>query len=447
MKTLRALFALTLVLCPITFSVAAAPAADANAPSNNTILRQVKGQGPTKDEAIKNGLFLAVAQAKGVKVGSGDYSFGFQSAGADVDKTPTGKSVDIDAVSVQASGTLNKTEAEGLVKTYEVIDEKKLDDGSYQVTLKVWVYDHQPVDKSARLRVAVMPIKTNLGSYIFAGLVMPADTLADRLAQKLTTALTQTNKFAVLDRQHIAEYLHEQSILFHTAPIEEQARIGEALGADYILVGTVTEAGLRIKRTATDAIAGVTSKEYDADFAFDYSLIVAPSRQVKFSDTVRLHLETDEIKKLVKEWDPADLNYDEIADNLLAKAAAEVVNTLIDRLYPPRIASIAADGSVIIDQGGDRIITGTLLDVFKPDKQIIDSDTKESLGQTEILIATIKIDKVAPNISYASVVSGDASKLSQGLICRIKSLPQQEPEGAKSRVERTPQGGVKLPFD
>jgi TolB-like protein len=313
--------------------------------------------------------------------------------------------------------------------------------------LKVWVYDHLPIDKSARLRVAVMPVRTNQGSYIFAGLVMPADTLADRLAQKLTTMLAQTNKFAVLDRQHISEYLHEQNVLFYSAPIEEQARIGEALGADFLLVGTVTEAGLRIKRTATDAIANVTSAEYDADFALDYSLIVAPSRQVKFSDTVRLHLETDEVKKLVKKWEPSDLDYDEIADNLLAKAATEVVNKLSDRLYPPRIASIAADGSVIIDQGGDRIVTGTLLDVFKPDKQITDSDTKESLGQTEILVATIRIDKVAPNMSYASVVSGDASKLSQGLICRIKSLPQQEPEGAKSRVERTPQGGVKLPFD
>ncbi|MFH1371257.1 MAG: CsgG/HfaB family protein [Planctomycetota bacterium] len=447
MKPLCALFAITLALCPFTFCIAAAPAADANASSKDATLQQVKGQGPTKDEAIKNGLFQAVAQAKGVKVGSGDYSFGYRSASADINRTGTGKQVAFDAVSVQTAGTLQTTDIAGLVKTYEIIDEKKLDDGSYQVTLKVWVLDHLPVDKSARLRVAVMPIRTNWGSYIFAGLVMPADHLSDRLAQKLTTMLTQTNKFAVLDRQHISEYLHEQNVLFYSAPIEEQARIGEALGADFLLVGTVTEAGLRIERTATDAIANVTSTEYDADFAFDYSLIVAPSRQVKFSDTVRLHLETDEVKKLVKKWEPSELDYDEIADNLLAKAATEVVNKLSDRLYPPRIASIATDGSVIIDQGGDRFVTGTLLDVFKPDKQITDSDTKESLGQTEILVATVRIDKVAPNMSYASVVSGDASKLSQGLVCRIKSLPQQEPEGAKSRVERTPQGGVKLPFD
>jgi len=445
MKTVCALIAMSAVLCSFVF--AAAPSTDVNAPSGDTIMRQVQGRGPTKEEAIKNGLFQAVAQAKGVKVGSGEYYFGYQGVTADVNRTPTGKSIGVDAVSVQTAGTLNTTEIAGLVKTYEIVDEKKLDDGNYQVTLKVWVYDHKPLDKSARVRVAVMPIRTDLGSYIFAGLVMPADQLANRMEQKLTAALTQTNKFAILDRQHIAEYLHEQNVLFHTAPIEEQARIGQALGADYMLVGTVTQAGLRVKRTATEAIANVTFAEYDADFAFDYRLIVASSRQVKSSDTVRLRLETADIKKLVKKWEPSDLDYDEIADNLIAKAAAEVVNKLSDRLYPPRIAAIQPDGSIIIDQGGDRLITGTVLEVFKPGPQITDSDTKESLGSAEILVATIRIDKVAPAMSYCSVVSGDASKLSQGLVCRIKSLPKDENRGAKSNLERTPQGGVKLPFD
>jgi TolB-like protein len=433
MKTICALLAITVILCSLVFA-------------EDATLKQVQGQGPTKDDAIKNGLFQAVAQAKGVKVGSGDYSFGYRSGSANIDRTNTGKRVEIDAVSVQTEGTLQTTDIAGLVKTYEVIDEKKLADGTYQVTLKVWVYDHKPVDKSARLRLAVMPLKAEAQSYSFIELVMPGDQLADKLSQKITTALTQTNKFAVLDRQHIQEYLHEQKVLFNTAPIEEQARIGQVLGADYMLVGTVTEAGLRIKHTTNEAIAH-TFKEYRADFAFDYRVIVASSRQVKFSDSVRLRLETDDVKQLVTKWEPTDLDYKELVDNLIAKAAAEVVNKLSDRLNPPRIASIAADGNVIIDQGGDRLITGTLLDVFKADKQITDADTKEIIGSTEILIATIRIDKVAPAMSYCSVVSGDASKLAQGLVCRPKLLPAGEPEGMKSNIERTPQGGVKLPFD
>jgi TolB-like protein len=413
----------------------------------DTILKQVQGQGATKDDAIKNGLSQAVAQVRGVKVGSGDYSFGYRGASADINGTNSGKRVEFDAVSVQTAGSVLTTDVAGLVKTYEVIDEKKLSDGNYQVTLKVWVYQHQGVDKTARLRLAVMPIRANYANYVFLELIMQGDQLADKLSQKITTALTQTNKFAVLDREHIQEYLHEQKVLFNTAPLEEQARIGEALGADYMLVGTITEASLRIKRSSSEATPGVDFKEYRADFSFDYRLIVASSRQVKFSDTVRMRLETDDVKRLVSRWQPGDLDYGELVDNLLNAVAMDVVDKLSERLYPPRIATIAADGNVIIDQGGDRFVAGTLLDVYKADKQITDSDTKETIGLTEILIATIRIDKVAPTMSYCSVVSGEPAKLSQGLICRLKQLPPQELEGVKSDVERTPQGGVKLPFD
>jgi len=433
MKTICGFLAITVVFCSLTFA-------------EDTIVKEVQGQGPSKDDAIKNGLFQAVAQAKGIKVGSGDYSFGYRSASADINRTSTGKTVGFDAVSVQTSGTLQTTDIAGLVKTYEIIGEKKLDDGTYQVTLTVWVYN-RVADKTSRTRFAVMPLRPEERLYSFINLTVPGEQLADRLAQKITTAITQTNKFAVLDRQHIQEYLHEQGVLFLTAPIEEQARIGQVLGADYMLVGTITEANLRIKHSTNEAIAGVTFKEYRADFAFDYRVIVASSRQVKFSDSVRLRLETNEVKQLVTKWEPPDLDYKELVDNLVAKAAAEVVNKLSDRLYPPRIASIETDGKIIIDQGGDRLVTGTLLDVFKADKQITDADTNEIIGSTEVLVATIRIDKVAPVLSYCSVVSGDASQLARGLICRTKSLPAGQPEGMKSNVERTPQGGVKLPSD
>jgi len=433
MKTICAFFAITIVFCSLAFA-------------EDTIVKEVQGQGPSKDDAIKNGLFQAVAQAKGVKVGSGDYSFGYRSASADINRTNTGKTVGFDAVSVQTSGTLQTTDIAGLVKTYEVIGEKKLDDDTYQVTLTVWIYN-RVADKTSRTRFAVMPLRPEEQLYSFINLTMPGDQLADKLAQKITTALTQTNKFAVLDRQHIDEYIHEQKVLLYSAPIEEQARIGQVLGADYMLVGTITEANLRIKHSTSEAAAGVNFKEYRADFAFDYRVIVASSRQVKFSDSVRLRLETNEVKQLVTKWEPPDLDYRELVDNLIAKAAAEVVNKLSDRMNPPRIASIEADGKVIIDQGGDRLVTGTLLDVFKTDKQIADADTNEIIGSTETLVATIRIDKVAPVLSYCSMVSGDASQLARGLICRTKSLPAGEPEGMKSNVERTPQGGVILPID
>ncbi len=292
-----------------------------------------------------------------------------------------------------------------------------------------------------------MPIKTLRTLYQFGNYVTTARDISSKLAQRLSVGLSQTNKFAVLDREYIAEFAQNRNILISDdSPIEEKARLGEVLGADYMIVGTISDARLRIKQR-TSRVIGRPIREYEVDYVFDYRLIVAPTRQVKLADTVNIALEKDQVKVLVKRWRPEDLDYREMIDNLTTKVANQVVDNIIDRLYPIRIASKDIEGRVIINQGGKRISKGSVLEVLIQGKEIFDIDTKESLGRTENLIATIKIEKVTPTISYARIIKGDFDKISEGLICRLKKVEFKVPEGAKSSIKRTPQGGVKLPFD
>ena len=93
-----------------------------------TIVRETKGQGINRDEAIKKALRQAVAQTKGVAISSLDTDFAYRSASADIERKPTGKKVEFDALSVETGGTTLRTDIAGLVKTYEVLDEKKIDD-------------------------------------------------------------------------------------------------------------------------------------------------------------------------------------------------------------------------------------------------------------------------------------------------------------------------------
>ena len=436
MRKIYTFFIVVALVCPQAFS------------ATKTIVRETKGRGVNRDEAIKKALQQAVAQAKGVAISSLDTDFAYRSATADIERKPTGKVVEFDAVSVQTGGTTLRTDIAGLVKTYEVLDEKKIDDNTYEVTLKVWVYDYETIDKTTRLRLAVMPIKTLTASCRFGDLITPAWDVSRRFSQKLTVALTQTNKFAVLDREYVMEFARERNILLSgDSSLEEKAKLGEVLGVDYMLVGTITEAEIKREQEWSPAI-GRSISEYEADFSFEYRLLVGSTRQIKFADVLDISLDkTDEIKKLVKKWEPQDLDYREMMDNFISMAANQVVETIIDRLYPIRIASITEDGRVIINQGGKRISEGLLLNIFSPGKEIFDIDTKESLGRMEILVATIKIDKVTPKISYAKLIKGDLSKISEGLICRHKKIEVKTMEGFKSDIERTPKGGVKLPFD
>jgi curli biogenesis system outer membrane secretion channel CsgG len=435
MKKLYVLLIVLAVVCPKVFS---AP---------KTIVRQTKGQGVTRDQAIQSALYQAVAQAKGIAVSSGRYDFGFQSAGVGFDTQDMGRSISFDSVSVQAGGSTRLTDIAGWVKTYEVIDEQKINDKNYEVTIKAWVYDYEDPEQTNRLKLAVMPIQTLYDSYSFGSYVPSGVEMSLKLSQQLSAMLTQTNKFAVLDREYINEFAQNRNILIsEDSPIEEKARLGEVLGADYMIVGTISNARLQIKERLSRAI-GRPIREYEVDYVFDYRLIVAPTRQVKLADTVNIALEEDQVKELVKEWEPEDLDYREMVDNLTARAAKQVVDSIIDRLYPIRIASKNIIGQIVINQGGKRISKGDILDVVVQGEEIFDFDTKESLGQPESQIATIKIEKVTPTISYASLIKGDLEKITAGLICRLRKPEYEKPERAGSRIERTSQGGVKLPFE
>ena len=435
MKKLYMLLLVAALVCPKAFS----------APT--TIVRQTKGQGVTREQAIDKALYQAVAQAKGIAVSSGRYDFGFQSAGVGIDTKDTGKSIEFDSVSVQAGGSTRLTDIAGWIKSYEVIDEQKVDDRTYEVTIKAWVYDYEDPEQTNRLKLAVMPIQTLYDSYRFGNYVPSGVEMSLKLSQQLSAGITQTNKFAVLDREYINEFAQNRNILISDdSPIEEKARLGQVLGADYMIVGTISNAGLKIKERSSRAI-GRAIREYEVDYVFDYRLIVAPTRQVKLADTVNIALEEDQVRVLVKKWEPEDLDYREMVDNLTARVAKQVIDSIIDRLYPIRIASKNITGQLIINQGGKRISKGSVLDVFVQGEEIIDFDTKESLGQTENLIATIEIEKVTPTMSYARLVKGDLDKISVGLICRLKKVGFEMPKRAGSNIRRTPQGGVKLPFD
>ncbi|MBW7988593.1 MAG: hypothetical protein FVQ84_01015 [Planctomycetes bacterium] len=436
MKKIYMLLLVAALVCPKAFS---API---------TIVRQTKGQGVTREQAIDKALYQAVAQAKGIAVSSGRYDFGFQSSGVGIDTKDTGKSIEFDSVSVQAGGSTRLTDIAGWVKSYEVIDEQKIDDRTYEVTIKAWVYDYEDPEQTKRLKLAIMPIQTLYDSYRFGNYVPSAVEMSLKLSQQLSAGITQTNKFAVLDREYISEFAQNRNILISDdSPIEEKARLGQVLGADYMIVGTISNAGLKIKERASRAI-GRAIREYEVDYVFDYRLIVAPTRQVKLADTVNIALERDQVRVLVKRWRPEDLDYREMVDNLTARVAKQVIDSIIDRLYPIRIASKNITGQLIINQGGKRISKGSVLDVFVQGEEIIDVDTKESLGRTESHIATIEIEKVTPTISYARLVKGDLDKISVGLICRLKKVvPEKSGGSRRSGIKRTPQGGVKLPFD
>ena len=417
--------------------------------TKNTVTREVTGQGRNRDEAIKNGLYRAVEQARGVKVDSGTYEFGYRGTSAGFNSQQPGRrSIDIDSMDFSTQGTVYTTEIGGLIKSYDIIEEKQMDAETYQVKLKVAVYDYAARGQTARVKVALMPVKTMQRSYRFLNSIVSGEALSVLFSQRLAMGLTQTNKFAVLDRESISDFVGEKKMLVSfDAPLGEQAKLAETLGADYLLVGTITQAVIeRIDRRLE--VAEYTSSEFKARLSFNYRLVDSSTKQIVLASDAQKYLENEEVRKLADEQNPDEWDPAQVRDAFISLVVNDIIEAIIDRVYPIKIAEIQPDdGQVILNQGGERITEGMLLEVFKLGKEVFDTDTKELLGAVETHVATIEVQKVTQTMSYAAVIEGDISKISKDLICRVVKGKKPESIGSKSNIKRTESGGVVLPFD
>ena len=431
------------------------------------IVQEGKGVAPTRQEAIKRAIFEAVAKAKGISVGSGEYEYSYDSAAADIERKGSGKEIGFDVVSIKTRGTTAETQIGAFVKTYEVLEEKKPDPNSWEVKLKVWIYDYQPPDKNARLRIAVMSPEIPSGEYSFGNIEysdpkckqleeqirnrairLTSEKLQQKITHILNTKLTATNKFAILDRSYIDKIMQEKGLVWHgDASLEEKAKLGNLLGADYLLVSTLTEVQMPVKIKWLDSI-GQCACEHEAKFKLDYSLIGAATSQIKLSDSVNLWLQYDkDVRSLVPNWQDDKIDYLVLADELIKSATAPIVDKITQGLYPARIAKILPESQIVINKGSKDIAESDIYEVLKEGTELFDYDTKESLGKIEEPIATIKIVKVMSNFSYAAIAQGDISKLSEGLICRKQGKEPQKPIEQQNDTKITPSGGVKMPFD
>ncbi|MEA3225957.1 MAG: hypothetical protein U9Q07_08395, partial [Planctomycetota bacterium] len=179
----------------------------------------------------------------------------------------------------------------------------------------------------------------------------------------------------------------------------------------------------------------------------DYRLVDSATKQVVLASTAQKYLENEEVRKLADEQNPAEWDPAQVRNAFISLVVNDVIEAVIDRVYPVTIAAVQSDGQIILNQGGQRMTKGMLFDVYSEGKEIFDVDTGESLGKVESRVAVIEVQRVTHTMSFAKVVEGNATSISKGLICHIKEGKRKPGVGTKPEVTRTKTGGVKLPFD
>jgi hypothetical protein len=326
---------------------------------------QSEGTGKTVGSAVGSALSSAVAQVNGAALAATTLTV---EARAALD-TATESSF----ASASATSETVAQSTKGIVREYRIVS-KRQDGPLYSVTVEATIAKYARSPQADRLRVSVLPFRlTKEGQARFR----------DLFVQELSANLSQSRKFAILDRQFESERQSEMAIVSSTdSSVEEMAKLGNRLGTDYMIVGTVNDA---VFQTINTQIAGRTLSRTEVKIALSYRVIDAPTGQVKFSDG----------------W---SRSAEGVTVESLAKQGAEAISRqILDAIFPITVESV--DGEMLyLGQGGKTMRVGQTYRLFRYGKPITDSHTGESLGREEIEIGTIKIVDVQSKIAKAKVV-------------------------------------------
>lgn len=309
----------------------------------------------------------------------------------------------------------------GLIRGYKILSKQQLAEGIWEVKVEAQITKYVKDKAADRQRIAVMPMRTESQYFWISGRKVAAAEVVTGINQYLTSDLSQTRKFAVLDRQYLAESTDEQSLLSEgNAPIEELARLGQHLGADYILVGRIADFGYSISEKTTRA----TGRKYNVGSGkavIDYKLINSSTQQVRASDTVKSSFsdqggsaKIDAILKLGKAM------------------AADISDQIHNQVFPVMLVAVNGD-EYIFGQGGSALKAGDNYNLYKFGDEILDPYTNESLGQAESLVGVVEITRVTSNISYGKPVQL-SEKVAEKFAPKAYVLREKSPASQKNNL-------------
>ncbi len=338
-----------------------------------TIVVASEGVGATRQDAINSSIVEAISQVNGATIAS--------SMATSISEVSSETSAGSEYAMKESFQQDISKATKGVVKYWKIVSiEQNAELGNlWEASLEVGVSKYSQSKQLKRLRMAISDFR-------IASNGNPDNLNMFRRAfvRELENYLTQTRKFAMLDRAFLAEQDKELGSLHSKDfPTEELARLGQRAGTDYLIVGEVVDAGKSsTKRTMKTTGQSMTINR--ASGRVDYRIIDVASSQTKFAASTQGRVNSLAIGDAAR------------------KAANKAGEKVLNAIFPIRV--IDFQGSVLVlGQGGDTLRKGDKYKLVKLGKKIIDPYTKESLGRTESEIGIITIKNVQAKQSTASV--------------------------------------------
>ena len=236
----------------------------------------------------------------------------------------------------------------------------------------------------------------------------------------LETAISQTNKFELMERSRMDDILGEQA-LSAGGLTQGSGQIGGLGGIDYLIYGSITKLG---KSTNAVAIAGIGGGGQKAEMSVDVRVVDSTTGSIRISKTVEDSAKTGSafaMEGLAIGGEEADPLGD-----VQRKTANKVAGMIAMEIFPLKVINVSK-GQAYVNYGPPSVKKGSFFKVVELGEGFTDPDTGEVLGQDETYIGAIEITATKSKYSIGTVLEG---KIERGQI----AFSMGEKEGKKLKL-------------
>lgn len=386
-----------------------------------TVTIEAEGVGPTPSVAALRALDQAIAQVNGRRVTS---KIGAASAGMTVNVQGLGSSQMVGDAFLEevVSGS------DGVVKSFRVISQEEVErvDVEYsfngEAQVGGWFGDSIKVSESekhlsrywkvrvtadvakfvgpeddGRPKLVVAAARTSDASYPVGDAQVESAAVAAEIRARLSDALTQTERFQVLDREMTSEMQDEVDFINSgNARSEEVARLGQRLATDLILVPTI-ERFAYPRSSRTLRLSGRELTSYSGGGRVSLKLVNATTGEVVLSESFEHALPKTGPSTLPRSIDGAGM-----AGTMMDSLSDRMIRSVVNEIFPVSVIALTGD-QVVLSQGGKSVSKGDRYEAVILGEELKDPQTGRSLGRNEVPCCTIRVDRVADQTSYGTI--------------------------------------------
>lgn len=251
---------------------------------------------------------------------------------------------------------------------------------------------------------AVKPLPSLAGAAAKDGRAASLQRLVEGMDAQLMDRLNATRKFDLVSHSDLKEVINKQSNdASGNVDVGDAnaAKIGKLAGTKYILVTTIDQFTDRTEELTLPASGKVLTKR---NLGFGVVAKVYDTTTGKLLESANHSVALDQAGAALLGVVTSGDQYEGVLREMTAQMSEWVANHIVDVVFPAKVLA-KTDKQVTINRGeGSGIQRGEEWRVFAVGKELIDPDTKESLGKEEILAGRVRIIDVLPKFSKAEVI-------------------------------------------